>query len=450
MRYTGDMSAFDLLSNQFAILWALIANTWWLWVPPLLGIAGWDLWKYYLKVRYSKNLEWMTLEVRLPRDISKTPEAMEQVFAGLQTMFWEFDPWEKYWLGLQHDHLSFEIASFAGETRFYIRLPVFYKNLIESQIYAQYPEVEIVAVEDYMNRLPSGAPDREWNFFGLEFKLEKPDGYPIRTYREVLSFTAAAEEFEKVDPLSSMIELFGRIGPGEHMALHLLIRPVRTDKWVKDAEALVNKLIGKKVAPPKGKIGKALEPLEPLTTGWGEAVKPLFGLSSEEGPPKKKEEAKGESMMLHLSPGTRDIVTAIERNILKPGFEVVVRFMYMARRDIFSFSHLNSFVGALKTYNTHTMNGFKVNGPTISSTVAWWLPEFMTRAKKRHKMLLFYYYYRIRKPFVDTWSLKSTPIILNTEELATIYHYPGATAKAPLLPRIDVKRSEPPSTLPVG
>lgn len=444
------MSVFSSLSSQLAVLWALVANTWWLWLAPLLGVSGWNLWNYYLKVRYFKTLEWMTLEVRIPREIAKTPEAMEQVFAGLQTMYWEFDPWEAYWLGLQHDYLSFEIASLGGETRFYIRLPVFYKNLVESQIYAQYPEVEIVEVEDYMSRLPSGIPNAEWNFFGLEFKLEKPDGYPLRTYREILSLTASAKEFEKVDPFASMMELFGRIGPGEHLGFHLLLRPVQDDQWVKEAQKLVDKLIGKKVAPPKGKIAKALEPIEPLTKGWGEALKPIFGLSDEDAKPPKREEQFGTSMMINLSPGMRDVVAAIERNIMKPGYEVIVRFMYIARRDVYSFSHLNSFVGALKTYNTHTLNGFKVNGPSIASTVPWYLPAFVTNGLKRHKMGLYYYYYRARKPFNDTHSLKSKPVILNTEELATIYHYPGSTAKAPLLPRIDVKRSEPPSTLPVG
>lgn len=444
------MLAFGSLFTQLAILWAFIASTWWLWAPPALGLAGWKLWKFYLKVRYAKNLEWMTLEVRIPREIAKTPEAMEQVFAGLQTMYYEFDPWEKYWLGLQHDYLAFEMASIGGETRFYLRLPVFYKNLLEAQIYAQYPEVEIAEVEDYMARLPPSAPNEEWNLFGLEFNLEKPDGYPIRTYREYLSLSAGMEEFEKVDPFASMVELFGKIGPGEHMGYHLILRPVQGDKWVKDGQALVDKLIGKKTVPKKGKLSKALEPIEPLTTGWGEPLKPIFGLPAGEAAPAKREEPFGSSMMLHLSPGARDVVAAIERNITKPGFEVVVRFIYLARRDVYSLSHLASFIGALKTYNTHTLNGFKLNGASMASAVAWWLPEFATRKKKQHTMSLYYHYYRMRKPLTDTWSLKSKPIVLNTEELATVYHYPGATAKAPLLPRIETKRSEPPATLPVG
>ena len=193
------------------------------------------------------------------------------------------------------------------------------------------------------------------------------------------------------------------------------------------------------------------EPLEPLATGWGDALRPLFGLEPGEGaPPPKREEQSGSTLMQYLSPGNKDIVAAIERNIMKPAFDVVVRMCYVAKRDNFSMSHIASFVGALKTYNTQTLNGFRLNSATIATKTQWWLPALMTRDLKNHKKSLYYQYYRARKIFNDTWNLKSAPITLNTEELATIYHYPGLTAKAPLMPRIDTKRSEPPASLPVG
>lgn len=437
--------------DQLAVIWALVSNTWWLWAPVLLFAASFELWKLYLKSRYFKGLKWVFLEVRIPRDIQKTPEAMEQIFFGLQGMFWDFDPWENYWEGLQHDFIVFEMASMGGETRFYVKAPVFFRNMVEAQIYAQYPESEIVEAEDYTKQLPDKVPNAEWDMFGVEFKLIKEDAYPVRTYRDFLTLVAGDKEFEKVDPFSSIAELFGKLGPGEHLGYHLLFRPVQNDKWRKDGEALVAKLIGKKESPKKGVVAKTLEPLEPLATGWGDALRPLFGLEPGEGaPPPKREEQSGSTLMQHLSPGTKDIVAAIERNIMKPAFDVVVRMCYVAKRDSFSMSHIASFVGALKTYNTQTLNGFRLNSATIATKTQWWLPSFMTRDLKNHKKSLYYQYYRARKIFNDTWNLKSVPITLNAEEMATIYHYPGMTAKAPLMPRIDAKRSEPPASLPVG
>jgi hypothetical protein len=445
------MSFFTGLGEGFAILWAIVANTWWLWLPPLLFFFGHYFWLLYLKVRYFSNLQWVLLEVRLPREMPKSPQAMEQVFAGLQTMFFEFDPLEKYWQGLQHDYLVFELASLGGETRFYIRTPVFFRNVVEGHIYAQYPEVEIAEVEDYLNRFPGDIPNEEWDMFGVEFSLYKPDAYPIRTYIEFPTIESMKEETRKVDPFSAMAELAGKIGPGEHLGYHLLLRPVQNDKWKKEGEKLVDKLIGKRVKPQKWKIEEALEPIEPVFQGWGEPIGRLFGLPPSEAPkPTRKEEISEVSLMQHLSPGTKDIVAAIERNILKPGFEVIVRFCYLAPRTGFSLSHLSSFIGALKQFNTQTMNGFKMNSAAMATRTAWWWPTPLKRKRKIHKQRLFYQYYRLRKPFTDTWTLKSTLVTLNTEELATIYHYPGMTAKAPLMPRLEAKRAEPPTTLPIG
>ena len=444
--------------SQLGVAWAAVANTWWLWVPPLLFYAGFGLYKVYLRVRYSANLTWVLLEVKIPRDIAKTPEAMEQIFAGLQTMYWGFDPIETYWEGLQHDYVVFELASVGGATHFYIRTPIYFRNMIEAQVYAQYPEAELAEVEDYMQRLPVDVPSEEWDIFGIEFNLERPDAYPIKTYRDYQSLTPGEKEFAKVDPFSSMVECFGKCtGSGAHMGLHLMLRPVQTpstDHWKKEGEKLVAKLIGQELPQEKGLIAKALEPFEPVTRGWGEPLRPLFGIEpGGAAVPAERPKRSEASLMQHLSPGTKDIVAAIERNILKPGFEVIVRLCVIGPRQDFAtnmMQHVSSFIGALKTYNTQTMNAFKLNSGAMATLTTWWWLPYFKRRLKGHKKRLFYQYYRIRKPFIDTWSLRSTRIVLNTEELATIFHFPTMTSKAPMMPRIEAKRSEPPATLPVG
>src|SRR3989338_5230278 len=432
--------------GQLAVAWAVVANTWWIFVPPLLAIAGWQHWLYYLKVRYFSLLSWVLLEVRIPRDIAKTPEAMEQVFAGLQALYWDFDPDEVYWLGLQHDYVVFEMVSLGGETRFYVRVPVHFRNLVEAQIYAQYPEAEIAEAEDYMALLPDRAPSDEWDLFGLEFNLEKDDAYPIRTFQDFRSLTARAEEFEKVDPFASLAECLGKCGAGEHIGYHLLLRPAQTptpNAWRERGQALVDKLIGRKAIQKKGKIAQALEPLEPLTTGWGEPLRPLFGL----GPATPEAAAKKEEAprISFLPPDIDEQVKAIRRNVMKPGFETVIRFIYLARRDRFSHVHVAAFIGGLKTYNSPTLNSFKFNGASVATSTPWWWPKFMRRRRKAYQQRLFYRYYRARKPFTDIVTLRSKPVVLTREELATIYPSPGRTAKAPMLPRIEARRSEPPA-----
>lgn len=446
MVYNGSMSFFGAFFGQLALVWAFVANTWWLWTPPLLFYAAFELWKFYLKTRYFAALQWILLEVRIPREIAKTPEAMEQIFAGLQTMYFPFDPWEKYWLGLQHDYIVFEMASMGGETRFYVRAPVFFKNVVEAQIYAQYPEAEIVEAEDYMKQLPGAVPNGEWNLFGVEFKLAKADAYPIRTYGDYTNLAAGQEEFEKVDPFSSLAELMSRLRPGEHLGYHLLIQPAQDDGWKKEGEALIGKLLGRKISAPKGKFGAFSGELNAIGDQFVGAVEKIVtGI-----PPGEAAKPEKEERLPFVPPDVDEAVKAITRNITKPGWRAVVRMIYVARRDMFHLSHFASFIGAMKQYNTLTLNAFTLNSRTLSGSVPWWLPEFLTNRRKFRKQNTYYNYYRARKPFVDTRFLRSKVITLNTEELATIYHYPGMTAKAPFLPRIEAKRSEPPAALPVG
>ena len=40
------------------------------------------------------------------------------------------------------------------------------------------------------------------------------------------------------------------------------------------------------------------------------------------------------------------------------------------------------------------------------------------------------------------------PYVLNIEELATIYHFPMVSVKAPLVKKTEAKRAEPPPSLP--
>jgi hypothetical protein len=112
------MIPFAELFGALAVLWRLAVHTWWLWLPFALFFGVRYAWAFYLKKRYFQNLKWVVLEIRIPRDIRKGPEAMEQVFASLQTMYFAHDPLEKWWEGLQHDYLIFELASIDGEVRF--------------------------------------------------------------------------------------------------------------------------------------------------------------------------------------------------------------------------------------------------------------------------------------------------------------------------------------------
>src|SRR5690606_8080270 len=138
----------------------VFAEFWWIIVPVALGFIFFANFETYNRINYLASLDWVLLELRVPREPNKSPKAMEQVFAGLHGVSGAVKTKDRIFKGKVGDWFSFEIAGTAGDIHFYVRTLRQYRNLVESQIYAQYPDVEIKEAEDYMNVLPPFLPNR--------------------------------------------------------------------------------------------------------------------------------------------------------------------------------------------------------------------------------------------------------------------------------------------------
>lgn len=407
----------------FQSIGRVFSYTWWIVIPAILFFILWDLWLAYLKLRYIKNIKWVTLHFRIPKEILKTPKAMEQVFAAVHAIWDPPDFWEKYFKGRYQDWVSFEMVGQEKGAHFYCRTPVRYRNLIESAIYGQYPEAEINEVEDYIEFLPAYLPNQTYGLFGTELCFTKDDAYPIRTYPY---FEESVEE-KRLDPLSAITETMSKLKEGEKIWLQILVRPVGS-AWLKKAEKVVEELIGKKTASKKGFFG-----------GLEEFLRNLFFAPIEypvwsEGGEKKDSPS---SQMMFLSPGAKDVVKAIEDKISKLGFETVIRFIYIDKTMAFSRAYVSAVLGAFRQFNTLNLNGFKPLKKTMTKTKGLFK---RLRILSKKKILYFNYRNRLMPKAVQ---------ILNTEELATIYHFPTKMVEAPMVHRIEAKKGEPPAGLPV-
>ena len=94
------------------------------------------------------NLESTVLRVAVSKLNERGPIVAEQIFAAIHGLEGNYD-WKDYIFGQPKPRISLEIASVKNVIQFFIWTPKRYKNVIESQIYAQYPDVEISEVEDY-------------------------------------------------------------------------------------------------------------------------------------------------------------------------------------------------------------------------------------------------------------------------------------------------------------
>ncbi len=152
---------------------------WPLWLPLIFGILFVDLWMRYIRAAYIAKQSSVLLEIKLPVEMLKSPLAMELF---LVAFFHVSTPnfLETYYEGKIRPWFSLELVSLGGEVKFYIWAWKSYKNWIETQIYAQFPNIEVYEVEDYT--LPARVDLEKTPVFGLHYGLAKPDAYPIRSY----------------------------------------------------------------------------------------------------------------------------------------------------------------------------------------------------------------------------------------------------------------------------
>ncbi len=415
------MDQLSFISDVLKSVLYFFVSFWWLYLPVLLFFALISGFEYHNKLKYLKSLKWVLLEMKFPKDLHRSPKAAEQVFAGLHAIALPIKWWQKFFQGKVPDWFSFELVGVSGETHFYVRAPEQFKNLVEAQVYAQYPESEIVQVADYVDDLPHYLPDQKYDLFGSELILEKEDAYPIRTYPEFEEKLGGKDDVKRIDPLASLMELMSMLHPEERIWIQLIVRP-SGDEWVKKAEGVIDKIMGKKPSAAKESL----------------ASKIVFGIDRAITGPSTGEPIKEErEKKVDLTPGKQAVIKAMEISLAKIGFHAGIRFLYIAPRESYHRAHIAGILGTFKQYSTHNMNAFKMNKHV--TTVARFL--FKDSRTQNKKSLLFSKYRDRRRP--------SQEYVLNIEELATVYHFPDVGVRAPLLPRVEAKKGEPPVGLPI-
>ena len=376
-----------------------------------LVIFCWRTWKRYIISKFISELSWVMLEVKLPKETYKSPRAMEVVLSAFhQAPGINF--YEENYLGQVRPWSSLEIVSINGSIHFFIRILSKFRVSVESHIYSQYPSAEVHEVSDYVTNVNYLLPDTKWDIFGTDFKLTKEDAYPIKTYVDFGLDKDPKEEF-KVDPITSTLEFIGSVGPGEQVWMQILVMAAQTrfhksgtwfkkQDWKDDAKTLLDQLMKR------------------------DKMKDTVFISNES----------------LLSPGERTVLEAVERQISKIGFDCGIRMIYLAEADKFNPSNIGAMLGSLRQYNSLNLNGFK---PTRVTKYEPWQDIFGRKIiKLKHEM---FEYYCKRGWFYPPYH--RVPFVLNTEELATLYHFPGAVAATPTFGRAESKRGEAPVNLPI-
>jgi len=428
----------------FKILFGLIATFWdrggWI---LFLFVGLYMLWVvnlFYQQQKFFRAQKWIMLSMDVPKENEQTFLAMEQVFAQLHAIHLGFTFYETYFQGKFVLWFTFDIVSFGGQIKYLVYLPQQYRDLMEAAIYAQYPDAQIKQVEDYMRNVPQYDPKKSYyDVWGTEYNLDKEDAYPIRTYK---FFEHQASQII-VDPMSGVLEALATIKPYELMAVQYMFQPVNDD-WKEKGRQLIKKL--KKEKEEKKTLGFASDV-------GGRVLGGLAGIAA--GPvdqaqalPPAQQEYEPPSLMMHLAPGEKDVIAAVEASLGKIGYKTKIRMLYLTPKDKFRKDAKIALVGSFRQFDDINLNGFK---PDLGKTWTKIEPKFYEPLERpfikfftgwRKRRLI--RYYKSRK-----FRMGQKPFILNIEEAATIFHFPLLTVKAPKLTKTEIKKGEAPINLPV-
>ncbi len=426
-----------IFSEILSPVWSFIVSWWWLPLPFILWKFFSFLWLWWrgLDVWLGKQTM-ILLEVKMPKEILKPIRAMETVLEGIYQVFFEpISLWKKWITGTLQLSCSLEIASIGGNIHFFIRVPKEKKDPIESLVYAQYPEAEISIADDYTKHVPSDIPNKDWDLWGCDYQLLKADAYPIKTYKKFETEREAKEE-KRIDPLSVLLEAMSKIKTGEQLWVQITASPEKTDDWIKEGKKVRDELARrtKKPAPQKSIISDALDVLVSGNTP-GEV---------------KKEEESPIPVEMKLTPGERDIVAGVEEKISKMGFITNVRFIYLGKKSVFYTPNFKLGFGFFNSFTTRNLNGLRPVGDPSMTRVNRNLFLPINLFRKRRLYLRKRSMFRKYKSRVNLYFPRpGGTFILNSEELATLFHFSGqGAAPAPSVSRIEAKKGEPPAGLP--
>lgn len=375
------MDIYDLIRYT---IYGIIAGA-----PVLAGIIIARLRRGESLLAELERREFVTLKILVPRNNEKGPLSSEQMFAALHGIFREHLP--------AQEHVSFEVAADSQSIQFFAFLPRHLKDFVESQIYAQYPRVEIIEVPDYTYEVDITP---ETQVAGTELKLLKDEFFPIKTF----------PNFE-VDPLAGITGVLSTLIPGERIWMQFMLEPA-TESWQKAGVEYVKAI--KKGLNPKAGLNLSLSMIPKALVGFGgEVVTQIV-----HGPPKPEEKKPTAPT---LSGPEEQAVKGIETKVTKLGFKTLIRVVALAPDAAMAKSKIMNVVGAFKQFNLSNLNGFAADAITVDRSI---FDAFRRRT--------------MREGYV-----------LNTEELASVFHLPHVVVETPTIAWAGSKKGEPPQNLPI-
>lgn len=322
--------------------------------------------------------------------------------------------------------ISFEIGSFQGKICFFVRATKRALPLLESQLYAQYPDIDI----EFMD--PKELEPKEGEIIqSTDLYLSKPEIYPIKRHPQFDDLLAR----QNVDSMAGITSALVRYAdPAMRGHIQIIFTPIgsRYRKRVIKFLPLIKKGFPKRFESyaklfatahlARGWRWWAYLPFNILMGGFRAwfsfipTIQDVAAVSDESDNDEYNEETMKSGRRSHES---EDPISAVADKVNRPLFVANVRISLISKeskRDD-AVQKIAEIYGSFRQFTVPTLNGFKAghvrNVPSLAADI-------------RHY-----------------------PYTLSVEELATLWHFPNALVKTPNIDWVYSRKLEPPVDLPV-
>lgn len=302
----------------------------------------------------------------------------------------------KAWLFGRNDHFSLEIVASRRKIMFFVVAPQNMGRYLEQQIHAHFPEAVIEETEDYNIFTPQSA------VLAGYLKTRRHFIFPIKTYAKM-----------DADPMNSIINVMSKLDEDEGLAVQFTVRSALAAWHRKSAEV-----------PRLARQGKTVKEAVAQTAGskfWnglGELVKAAKPPKADDLKKKQYEQYPRNTAM------EEEMLKGIEEKNAKAGLDVNIRMIASSPNKGKTHLYLDNIASAFSQYNYYEY------GNSFKNKLSY----------KRQNRLINDFIYRRFDPGIS--------FLLNTEELASLFHFPLKTAETPNILWLTARHAPAPSQLP--
>jgi len=304
----------------------------------------------------------------------------------------------------REDQISLEIVSSGGLIKFFIVTPDYLRNYVEQQFHAQYPSAQIIEVSDYNIFRAQGFIQ------AAPVVMTKDNFFQLRTYKKMDS-----------DPLNSITNALSKVEKTQGAAIQIMIRTAKK-KWRYKGPSIARKMQKGKSLEEAMSGNLAEQFLKGFSAFMGYALEQILTGGKSNEPPIPKDD---KNIMPRHTPMEQELIKSLEEKASKVGFEANIRVVTAADTEKISKMHLINITNAFAQYL----------GPESG---------IQLKKQKRHQFF--------RKPLIRSFIFRRfdhrRKLILNTEELASLFHPPLSITETPNIEWLKARVAPPPANLP--